>query len=153
MLLARIRALQTQTFDTDPRVQHGDALGDYVVLNIAALIAELGEVLHEVQWKPWAIERGKVWDDEKLQLELVDALIFLGNLMLAAGLDDKRLDLLLGLAIKKSETRLGRAGGYRGRDAFDLGSGHSPSEVRDGGGVLGGHLSTGDVVGTSIDIP
>lgn len=64
--------------DLDP-----EARADFIRWNHTALIAELGEMLNEVGWKPWASSRHV--NAEAALRELVDAWHFFMNLMLAVG--------------------------------------------------------------------
>lgn len=60
--------------------------------NVLALMDELHEALGEVGWKPWASSRHII--EPQLQSELIDAYHFLMNLMILAGLDDRKVDIM-----------------------------------------------------------
>lgn len=67
--------------------KHGEALADYVLMNVAALLVEIGEASSEVGWKPWALPRG--WLNREAFIgELVDAGHFLANMLVAVGCTD-----------------------------------------------------------------
>lgn len=67
-----------------------DALADYVTWNHTAAVLELGELLNEVGWKPWAQPRGWV-NQAKAITELVDVLHFVANIAVALGVDEAEL--------------------------------------------------------------
>lgn len=79
--------LQRAAFDIDPPALEDAELADYIVWNVTALTAELGEFLMEVGWKPWAEPRGWVRRKEAVN-ELVDVAHFLANLAVALGVTD-----------------------------------------------------------------
>lgn len=108
--------LQVEAFDVDPRALEGESLGEYVTWNATALVAELVELLQEVQWKPWANDRGKITDRDAALTEFVDIMHFLGNLALALDLDHADIaERYLG-KVQVNRERQSREGGY---DAVD----------------------------------
>lgn len=86
--LASTRRLQREAYGDDDWPKQGEALANSVQMNITAIIAELGEMLTEVGWKPWAENRGWVNREQYLK-ELVDVGHFLANLLVAVGCDDE----------------------------------------------------------------
>jgi hypothetical protein len=70
----------------DPRLLEGEDRADFIIWNHTALIRELGEMLEEVQWKPWVTDgsRGEWIDRDAYVKEGVDAFHFFMNLLLVA---------------------------------------------------------------------
>jgi hypothetical protein len=85
--LASTRDLQMRVYHFNVDGMIGDELADYIMWNVTALTAELYEFLQEVQWKDWAIDRGRVSRDAAIG-ELVDVGHFLGNLLIVLGVSD-----------------------------------------------------------------
>ena len=74
--------LQINAYDQDPRALEGEARTGFLLWNSFAATDEIHEAMQEVGWKPWASSRHV---NEDLMLgELVDALHFVGNMVLAA---------------------------------------------------------------------
>lgn len=67
--------------------KHGDDLGEWVRTNVTALVAEVGEALKEIGWKPWSTGQGYLSREAYLG-ELVDVGHFLANLLVAVGITD-----------------------------------------------------------------
>lgn len=65
----------------DPFKMTPDELAQFVTWNHTALIAELGEMLDEVGWKPWASSRH--CNGDAALREMVDAFHFFLNILLA----------------------------------------------------------------------
>lgn len=88
--LESTRDLQVNSFGLDPsRLKSSpEYLADYITTNHSALIIELSEFMAEVQWKPWAKNRGTVLSRTLALKELVDAGHFLANLAIALGITD-----------------------------------------------------------------
>lgn len=78
--------LQMRSFGYDFPMT-GEELGDFVRTNTTAIVAELGEALKEIGWKPWSVGQGYV-NREAYLGELVDAGHFLANLLVAVGITD-----------------------------------------------------------------
>jgi NTP pyrophosphatase (non-canonical NTP hydrolase) len=93
--LRETQRLQVESFDIDPNQLGGEELAEYVTWNVAALVAELGEVLQAFPtWKPWITSgRGELTEEERDHVveELVDVTHFLGNLLCAMDVDDEEL--------------------------------------------------------------
>lgn len=91
------RKYQGETFGVDYKKLSNDvdALTEYVTMNLNAAFLELAETQQEVPWKPWAkIEkRAEVWATgrDKVVGELVDVLMFVGNVLTAVGCSDEEL--------------------------------------------------------------
>lgn len=86
--LSSTRQLQRDAYGDNDWPKHGEALANSVQMNVTALVAELGEMLNEVGWKPWAENRGWVNREQYLK-ELVDVGHFLANLIVAVGCTDE----------------------------------------------------------------
>ena len=78
--------LQRDVF-VDPRIFSEDEEGraDFLIWNAFAATDELHEAMQEVGWKPWASSRHL--NSEEFLEEIVDALHFIGNMVLAASIN------------------------------------------------------------------
>jgi hypothetical protein len=81
--------LQSESFDVDPPNLEGESRTTYLLWNAYALIDEVGEAMDNVGWKPWA--SSDHFNREMFVKELVDALHFLGNMLLTAGVTGDEL--------------------------------------------------------------
>lgn len=79
--------LQTEAFGVEYPLT-GEVLADYVRTNVTAIVAELGEALKEIGWKPWSTGQGYLYREAFLG-ELVDVGHFLANLLVAVGITDE----------------------------------------------------------------
>jgi dUTPase. len=95
--LAEQRKYQAQTFNVDYMLMDVDVdeLTKYVTMNLNAAFLELAETQQEVPWKPWAKteDRAKVWSTgrDKVVGEIVDVLMFVGNVLTAVNCTDSEL--------------------------------------------------------------
>lgn len=73
----------------DLAAKTGANWADTWMMNVTALVTELGEASNEVPWKPWSATRDRPTEEQRnLALkELVDAMHFMGNLFLLLGID------------------------------------------------------------------
>jgi len=76
--------LQREAFSQDPRQigQDEELRAEYVLWNAFAACDEIHEAMQEVGWKPWATSRHM--NNDAFLGEIVDALHFVGNMILAA---------------------------------------------------------------------
>lgn len=86
--LTSTHSFQAEAFLVDASALSGEALADYIQYNLAALFVETGELASEVGWKPWDTRRGWV-NKKRVTEEGVDVLMFLGNILAAAGVTDR----------------------------------------------------------------
>jgi hypothetical protein len=77
--------LQVYTYQQDPRELEGKDCTDFLMWNAFAATDELHEAMQEIGWKPWASSRHV--NSELFLEEVVDALHFIGNMVLAAAMD------------------------------------------------------------------
>lgn len=85
-LLIAQEELQRESFGFDfGKSMSDEERVDYIRVNVLALTDELHEALGEVGWKPWATSRHI--NTNAYFGELIDALHFLMNLLLATGLE------------------------------------------------------------------
>jgi hypothetical protein len=84
--------LQVEAFHRDPTVLRGAERSAFILWNAYALEDEVHEATSEVSWKPWA--QGDRFDRDAFLGELVDALHFLGNLLLTTVEPDGSIDSL-----------------------------------------------------------
>lgn len=110
LILDRQLRLQTESFGHDPRSLTGDVRAQYVRDMTLALIDELSEALNETGWKPWASSRHLHRD--AYVAELVDALHFLANLFLVAGVTEHEITALYLAKAEKNRQR--QKDGYDG---------------------------------------
>jgi len=68
--------------DGDPRSLDPEQRATFVTWNHTAAVLELGEAMNEIGWKPWGT--GRDINEEAFLKEIVDALHFIGNMVLAA---------------------------------------------------------------------
>jgi dimeric dUTPase (all-alpha-NTP-PPase superfamily) len=81
-IMDRQLELQRDSFGIDPTELSGEERDHYIQSMSTALVVELGEVLQEVSWKPWA--SGEWFNREAYLVELIDVLHFWMNLVLVA---------------------------------------------------------------------
>jgi hypothetical protein len=86
---------QRVNYDVNPRALRGEDRVEFIRWNVLAAIKELGEMLDSVDgWKPWQNKRdhaGEFKDRDEFAEDGVDALKFVANLLLAAGVTDQEL--------------------------------------------------------------
>lgn len=110
--LASTRELQERTYGFSFPLE-GEDLANYLTWNHTAAVLELGEAMQEVQWKPWATPRGPINRDAFIK-ELVDALHFIGNALVAVDCTDEELETAY--QAKQDVNRRRQATGYDGRN-------------------------------------
>lgn len=103
-------ALQVEAYGKDPRKLSDAEKMDWVRWNVLALEDELHEALQETGWKPWATSQHL--NQDAFRGELVDALHFFLNLMLAADISAE--ELLAGYQLKREKNAKRQADGYDG---------------------------------------
>lgn len=108
--------LQLDSYKNDPAALSDEERAHFISWNILALEDELHEALDEVGWKPWTTSRHL--NRDAFKGELVDALHFFMNLMLAAEID---ADELLEAYQKKREKNAKRQ-----REGYDGVTGKCP---------------------------
>jgi dUTPase-like protein len=83
-------SLQRRAFGIDPPTLQGEDLANYIRWNVLACEDELHEFLQECPiWKPWS--KSQVVNTEAAVNELVDALHFIANLLVALGVTGTEL--------------------------------------------------------------
>jgi dimeric dUTPase (all-alpha-NTP-PPase superfamily) len=102
--------LQIASYKKDPVGLDEETRTEFIRWNVLALEDELHEALGEVGWKPWATSRHL--NREPFKKELVDALHFFMNLMLAADIDAD--ELLDAYQAKREVNAKRQADGYDG---------------------------------------
>lgn len=86
--LYHTRLLQTTSFGTDPGELQGVERADFITWNYAELCIELGEMMNEFPGhKTWVTDRSVLNRDEFIA-EAVDAMHFLGNILVAVHCTD-----------------------------------------------------------------
>jgi hypothetical protein len=116
-LLNKQRDLQVGSFRLDPLALEGEDRAEFIRWNVLALEDELHEMLGEVGWKPWASSRHV--NEKEATAELVDALHFFLNLVLAAAPRGQSVEmaahtLLSGYNTKAAVNARRQANGYDG---------------------------------------
>lgn len=126
--LASTRDLQL-AFGTDLDGLEDDRkeFADYLTWNYAALLEELGEMMHELPWAPWKADRGLLTPDKRERAvdEAVDVLHFLGNVLGALHVTDLELSDAYEAkqAINRGRLRSGRSV-KTGKHVVDKAPGH-----------------------------
>lgn len=119
IILARQLELQRTSFGVDPSNLMLEDRDHYVQAMSTALLVELGEVLQEISWKPWA--SGQWFHRQAYLVELIDVLHFWCNLVLVAT-DDPQV--VLDIYMRKAEINaLRQKGGYTGAKCPTCGRG------------------------------
>lgn len=109
--LERTRELQIRYYGNDPMELKDEAKIDYIKWNYIAAVKELGEMLDEVGWKPWATSRHI--NDDAAAGEIVDVMHFLANMLLAFGWTDEELGYYYAKKMQKNRERMA-SGAYDG---------------------------------------
>lgn len=85
-------SLQQNSFHLVPSQLRGDDRADFALWNAYALIDEISEAMQELKWKPWLTTGRGAWVNRDHWVdELVDAMHFLANLLLIAGVSGAEL--------------------------------------------------------------
>jgi dimeric dUTPase (all-alpha-NTP-PPase superfamily) len=100
--LKETRALQVESYGTDPVDLEGEDLAVFLRWNFLAAHTELSEALAELPWKPWSQKhkerledsRGLTeWDARDRAVdEIVDVLHFIANILVALDIDDEDIN-------------------------------------------------------------
>lgn len=100
---------------------------EWIQKDVLAITAELGELLHEVNFKWW--KNPKPVDKGALHEEMIDVLHFFVSMCLRAGLD---ADALFALYMAKNKENFDRQYGRSAKKGYD------PSQRQDPGAAKGG---------------
>jgi hypothetical protein len=123
--LAETRTLQEETYLPvaygvgDFAALNPAQLANYWTFNLWAAVDELSEFSREVRWKPWARDGGHVKDRAKAIEEIVDALHFVGNLLVSIDATDDELWAAYAAKMERNRRRQDLPGGYDGVGAED----------------------------------
>ena len=120
--LDETRKLQLEAYGNDLDAIEGQELRTYLTWNHSAAVIELGEMLEEVRWKPWAAwsEGDAVIPDKSaFTSEAVDVLHFIANSLAAAGVTDEELDAAYQKKMTVNRERQLRKGGYQSKRGVD----------------------------------
>lgn len=107
--LAETRKLQIESFGTDPAALEGDELLAYLFVQTFAASDEMHESAQEFSWKPWSSK--KFLNRKEYIKELVDALHFIANGLVAVKCTDQELDELYQAKMEVNRQR--QAAGYK----------------------------------------
>lgn len=90
--LESTRELQEETYGYHyPSMYHDPALlSKHLDWNQTAAVQELAELREEFSWKPWATDAPFV-NKERVMQEAIDVLHFIGNILVAIGINDEML--------------------------------------------------------------
>lgn len=92
--LAATKELQEKVykyvFDKDDALNFPELVSKYLDWNTTAAVQELAEMRIEFSWKPWAKDDPFV-NPIRVRNELIDALHFIGNMLVACGVTDEEL--------------------------------------------------------------
>lgn len=106
--LKETRQLQIDSFGVDPAALEGDNLLSYLFVNTFATLDEMHEAAGEFSWKPWSSK--KFLNRREYIKELVDALHFIANGLVAVNCCDEELDELYTAKMQVNRDR--QAAGY-----------------------------------------
>lgn len=109
--LESTRSLQSEAFGVVSFDRSPEELADSISENLLGLFTEVGEAAQEFQWKKWAKNRGTM-EREAFIAELVDAGHFMGNLLVAIGVDDEEWEHAYRAKQDRNRVRQAMAGGY-----------------------------------------
>lgn len=109
--LESTRRLQQESFGVTSFDRSPEELADSISENLLALFTEVGEAAQEFQWKKWAKNRGTM-DRAAFLGELVDAGHFMGNLLIAIGVDDEEWERAYRAKQDRNRARQAHADGY-----------------------------------------
>jgi hypothetical protein len=113
--LAATRELQETAYHRDYSLfDDTSTLVDFIKNMHTATTMELGELLDETSWKPWAQDKPFVNKDLVIK-EAVDVLHFIGNILTAVDCTDEELNLRYLEKMALNRQRQLRDGGYRVR--------------------------------------
>jgi hypothetical protein len=108
--------LQVEAYGRDPAgilaTEGPAAFAEFWRWNTLAAIAEMVEMLDEVQWKPWANEPGRIISREAALEEIVDQMHFQGNLLRALGITGEELTAAYKAKQQKNLDRQTQEEGY-----------------------------------------
>jgi hypothetical protein len=110
------RALQVKSYGVDPVELEGKEYADYVMFNGFAAQCELAEAFQLIPWKPWIQRRGLPTDENRTKLveEMADVLMFIGNILIANGVDDAEINAAYREKLTVNAERM-RSKKYQGR--------------------------------------
>jgi hypothetical protein len=120
--LSTTRDIQTTVYGRDPATLTGPDHAEFIRWNILAAVAELMEALEETRWKTWAVladGEAVVPDAEALASELVDAQMFIANVLVSAGVVDADYERVYRAKWDKNIERQQREEGYQSRAGVD----------------------------------
>jgi hypothetical protein len=96
--------LQENTYGYRFKFAPPDVVAPYLSWNQTAAVQELAEVREEFSWKPWATDPPFV-NKDRVRDEIIDVLHFLGNMLVAIGVDDEELALFYQAKQAKNRSR------------------------------------------------
>lgn len=102
------RKLQIEAFGTDPAAQEGEELLKYLFVQTFATLDEMHEAASEFSWKTWSSK--EFFNRREYVKELVDALHFIANGLVAAKVTDQELNEIYEAKMQVNRDR--QAAGY-----------------------------------------
>lgn len=92
--LGRARRFQEETYGTPIGDLEGKEWASYIRTNFLAAHTELSEAIQHLQWKPWrgGEHRPDPVNRDLAMVELIDALFFISNILVALGVTDDDLN-------------------------------------------------------------
>lgn len=120
--LGTTKDMQAQVYGRDLENMSEEEKRQYITVMFRAAICELVEASDETDWKPWTTR-----DDDARAVpnpaifcsEIVDAQMFLANMLVAAGVTDAEYETIYRAKWEKNVARQQRAGGYHSRRGID----------------------------------
>jgi dUTPase len=125
--LREVRQLQERTFGYDFAAIAADSaeLAKFLTWNAFAAFVEVAEASVEFSWAPWARDEPFA-NRERIRDEVIDVLHFLGNALVAIGVDDE--ELAAAYSIKDGIIRSREASGRYSKQKGSLGEGSEVAE-------------------------
>jgi hypothetical protein len=120
--LSTTRKIQTEIYGRDPASLEGLELQQFLHWNHSAAVVELSEAIEETRWKPWAIlekDEPVIPNKAIFASECVDALMFIANMLVAAGVSDEEFQVIYRAKWEKNISRQQQAGGYISKKGID----------------------------------
>jgi hypothetical protein len=119
--LSRTKQIQRETYGRDLENMSEEEKRQYITVMFRAAISELVEASDETDWKPWAVRAHDALAIPNPQIfcaEIVDAQMFLANMLVAAGITDDEYTVIYKAKWVKNIARQER-GNYVSRKGID----------------------------------
>lgn len=119
--LSTTKRIQRETYGRDLENMTEEEKRQYITVMFRAAISELVEASDETDWKPWAVRTADavaIPNPHIFCSEIVDAQMFLANMLVAAGITDDEYTVIYKAKWEKNIARQER-GNYVSRKGID----------------------------------